>query len=190
MTQPHLSNLRDEVEDLEQLEEDNHLYQAFIPLGRIRLFFTEDRIRKILLKQASTVESYEVDEAVKATTNNGHRVFATLYTIKKPGLITRFVEADHFTDGQLDAKLPLSQLTLEGILPDKSTAQSFFRRQWKFQIPYFQPDQRHRHLDSHTILPFIHEQRLGGGGFADVIKYTLKRSHCGIPGGNNEQVSN
>jgi len=166
--------------ELDALEIENFEHKFFIPLSKLEKLLTRERIIDLL--QQHDVEFYVRDEVTNAVLKNGRRLFAILASIRDIKSITRFLEADYFSGGQFDSKLPLSESSLLTILRDRDKCVQFSRKQWRFLAPIFREDQSYRELDDRTILPFLSSTPIKDGGFANVFKVRVDASHHKIPG--------
>src|SRR5271163_1278567 len=115
--------------ELDALEIENFEHKFFIPLSKLEKLLTRERIIDLL--QQHDVEFYVRDEVTNAVLKNGRRLFAILASIRDIKSITRFLEADYFSGGQFDSKLPLSESSLLTILRDRDKCVQFSRKQWR-----------------------------------------------------------
>jgi len=166
--------------ELKALRIENFENKFFIPLSKLEQLFTRERIIDLL--QEHGVAFYVQTEVTNAVLKNGLRLFAILASIRDINSITRFLQADYFSGGQFDSKLPLSESSLLKILQDPDKCLKFFRRQWRFLAPVLREDQFYRELDDRTILPFLSSTLIRSGGFANVFKVRVDASHHQIPG--------
>lgn len=178
--------MADTRHELDNLEVENFEHKCFIPLSNLKALMTRERVAHLL--ERSKVEFYERDRITNTILKNGLKVFAILTSIGEIDSITCFVEADHF-GGELDSRLPLSEAALVDILRSEVTGRKFFRKQWRFLAPVFQPDQSHRLLDDHTIIPFLTSEPIRPGGFSKVSKVTVDALHHNIQQTHGEVCS-
>ena len=162
-------------DELEELEDLNYEQKPFVSYEILKDFLNREKIQGIIsgLVEQQKLPVYQQQEVVTAIHRHGIRLFATLLTISRPELIVTFIEYDHFLDGQLDSRLPLSKLSLSPILEDGTLCSRFDKHQWKFLPPLLRADQSHRELAEKTTLPFKRPKSLGEGGFGEVHEMTL-----------------
>ncbi|KAL8665599.1 MAG: hypothetical protein Q9202_002103 [Teloschistes flavicans] len=169
------------LQELTRLQRENYELRQFIPWPELKRLMTREQIFATL--QAANVQFCDLEQTTRTILKDGIRVFAILVRTGEVGMVQRFIEADHYR-GLLDARLPLSCETLETVVLSDDTRRSFYREQWTFLVPVFQPDQAHRRLDDHTITPFLTSEPLGAGAtgaFAEMSKVTLDDNHHRIP---------
>jgi hypothetical protein len=173
--------------ELDALEIENFEHKLFIPLSKLEQLLTPERI--VALLQQHDIKFYLQTETTNAVLKNGLRLFATLASIRGINLITRFLEADYFSGGHFDSKLPLSESALLTIVRDPERCLQFSRKQWRFLAPVLREDQSHRELDDRTIMPFLSSTPIGKGGFSNVFKVRVDASHHRIPSAQAEVSS-
>lgn len=173
-------------QELDALNIENFEHHYFIPFEKVQQLFTLDKVRSLL--ETSDVRFYDRDDVTKAILHRGRKVFAVLVSINEIGAITRFVERDNLGGNPLDARLPLDEAALAPIFPQENARRSFFRHQWRFLAPFFRPDQSHRALSEHIILPFISWKPFEEGAYGEVYRVTVEASHHSIQPGR-AQVS-
>jgi hypothetical protein len=170
--------------ELDALEIENFEHKCFVPLSKLQVLLTRERILDLL--QESDIKFYDRNEVTNAVLNNGLRLFATLASIRNIDCIVRFLKADYFSGGQFDSKLPMNESNLQTILQNEDISRKFFRKQWTFLAPVLREDQSHRELDDRTIMPFLSSTPIGHGGFANVFKVRVDASHHQILGAQSE----
>ena len=181
-TSPQNEETNDMRLELEDLEIQNYEHKPFIPLDALKELLPESRVATLIraLSQNGEVQVWQQPELVRIIVDNGLRVFATLLSFSRPGLIQKFKETDHFAHSQLDSRLPLTKDSLGLILGDEKLSTWFYKHQWRFLAPFFRADQSHRELPDHVILPFTGCESLGEGGFGEVHKLTMAASYQGL----------
>ena len=170
------------IEELENIEIKNYEQRFFIPPDALKEILPESRVATLVhaLSQNGEVKVWQQPELIRNIVDNGLRVFATLLSFSRPGLIQKFMETDHFAPSQLDSKLPLSEDSLRLILGDEKLSDRFYKHQWRFLAPFFRADQSHRALADRVILPFTKCEQLGEGSFGEVHKMTMAASYQGL----------
>ncbi|KAL8697043.1 MAG: hypothetical protein Q9224_002498 [Gallowayella concinna] len=175
------STMANILKDLTRLQRENHEHRPFIAWRELKQLMTRERVATIL--EASQVQFNNLEQTTRAVLKDGIRVFAILVRTGEVEMIERFIEADHYR-GLLDARLPLSSETLKTVELSGETRDSFYREQWTFVAPVFEPDQAHRRLDDHIITPFLTSEPLGAGAtgaFAEMSKVVVDDKHHHIP---------
>ena len=178
-TSPQTEDTSDMRVELEDIEIQNYEQKPFIPLDALKELLPESRVATLIhtLSENGEVEVWQQPELIRIIVDNGLRVFATLLSFSRPGLIQKFKETDHFAHSQLDSRLPLSKDSLGLILGHERLSTRFYKHQWRFLAPFFRADQSHRELQDHVILPFTKCEQLGEGGFGEVHKMTMAKSY-------------
>ena len=181
-TSTHAEEKSDMREELEDLEIQNYELKPFIPLDTLKELLPKRRVATLVraLCENGELQVWQQPELIRIIVDNGLRVFATLLSFSRPGLIQNFKETDHFAHSQLDSKLPLSKDSLGLILGDEKLSTRFYKHQWRFLAPFFRADQSHRELPDHVILPFTRCEPLGEGSFGEVHKMTMAASYQGL----------
>ncbi|MCJ1436519.1 hypothetical protein MMC27_005898 [Xylographa pallens] len=156
---------------LSTLELDNFEHRPFIPFSQLEVLFTREKIIELL--QQHKLEFHILNEIVHRILGGGLRTFAVLAAIQDIGNVARFIKADQFSDISLDSKLPLNEADIPRYFADPDKGKLFLRRQWTFFAPVFSENQSRRDLDDRTILPFLHKNFIGQGGFAKIYKIDL-----------------
>ena len=179
-------------EELADLEIQNYEQRCFVPPDALKDLLSESRVAALIhtLSEKGEIEVWQQREIIDIVVENGLRVFATLLSFSRPGLILKFKETDHFAHTQLDSRLPLSEDSLRLILRDKELSAKFYKNQWRFLAPFFRADQSHRQLEDSVILPFVKCEQLADGGFGQVHKMTIKASCQGLVPKERSQVEN
>lgn len=90
-----MSDIREEVADLDT---QNHEQRCFVPHGALKDLLSESRVAALsrALSEKGEIEVWQQREIIGIVANNGLRVFATLLSFSRPGLILKFKETDHF----------------------------------------------------------------------------------------------
>ena len=181
-TSPQPEEMSDMIEELENIEIRNYEQKFFIPPDALKELLPESRVANLIhvLSENGEVEVWQQPELIRIIVDNGLRVFATLLSFSRPGLIQKFKETDHFAHSQLDSRLPLSEDSLRLILGDETLSKRFYKHQWRFLAPFFRADQSHRVLRDCVILPFTECEPLGEGAFGEVHKMTMAASYQGL----------
>jgi hypothetical protein len=122
------------------------------------------------------IPSYRTRETTDAIIRGAHRTFVILILMRKPELISTFIEHDQLQHSQLDHKLPHRREYLEALLPD-NVAGEFEKKQWELTCPVFHTQVFPRVLEDNIILPFTQDRKIGYGGFGDVYEVTLVAGH-------------
>ena len=153
----------------------NFEHRSFVPYYQLQATFTAEKISELLLQ--NDVAFHSVHEIQVRVSSGGLKLFAILTAIGDPGSITRFIQADQYIHDPLDSKLPLKEEDLPRYFSNPDKGKSFLYKQWKFLIPVFSDHHACRHLDDRTILPFLERKIIGRGGFSEVYKVRIDRSH-------------
>jgi hypothetical protein len=159
------------------LQTRNFESASFVPASDLERLLTEDVVRATI--RESAIDIWKKDEAIRIVMSGAKRVFAILVLQGKLHLLSKFIENDQFHKGELDAKLPISEATLQALL-GKAAGRSFWDNQWIFVAPVFRHDLSHRRLENPVVLPFIQSSPIGEGAFGVVSEVTLHAQHQGL----------
>lgn len=137
-----------------------------------KYFFSSNDVCSLFTREAivAAVAEFVPDECESVDISStifrkGQKTFAILLWNRKAGSITNFIE-----HRALDADLPLEETLSQSIVPafGKSFALDW---QWPFLPCTLDYDMRlHHHFFRHElILPFVHQEKIGEGGFGEVF---------------------
>jgi hypothetical protein len=149
---------------------------AFVPWKDLKRTLDEETIVEVL--RGAGIEIYQRKEALEAILHGGRRVFAILCILQREAAIMHFLELDSFLTKTIDSGLPFDEQTLQRIIP--ADYRGFYDDQWQFCAPIFGANMHHRHLNNHTILPFVKVEVIASGAFGKVSRVFLRGSHQDI----------
>ena len=98
------------------------------------------------------------------------KLFAILVEIRCEKYLALLLENDYS-----DKYLPIDRSLLEPLLED--SAELFARIQHDYMVYSFRRGQFHRKLRDPQLLPFLHQERIGGGGYSSVYKALVHPLH-------------
>ena len=177
-----IDQLRREIRALRQRNHENEL---FFPIRSLNACLTRSAISDIL--RTTSLEAWGVPEIVDMIENGGHKVFAILVLLKKPDLIGRFLQYDHFTERSLDMQIPFPRQALDEIIPE--IADEFEEQQWEFAIPIFSQRLFEGRFPRDSRMPFVGKSReLGRGAFGRVWEVHVPAGHHSFDGTDPSQV--
>ncbi|KAF2466682.1 kinase-like protein [Lindgomyces ingoldianus] len=142
----------------------------YVPYGDLKHYWSSERINSVL--QSCTLPTSMVDDIYQRFL----RIFSILVFIDRPQYLKVFRRR-----GINDENLPFSghwpYRTNEG--DDFQLAlRDIYQNQWTFcPIEFGQKIMYKRKLETCQILPFVREQNLGAGGFAECYKVRIHSSH-------------
>ncbi len=146
-----------------------------IPHQALHRLMTRDVVLDAI-KNCEDIPVFHQDSTVDAIMRGGRKIFSVLVLLKgEEWSITKFREHDQLQNSRLDARLPFSIDTLNLIVLE--IADEFYEKQWELIGPIFSKDIVHRFLQPETRLPFIHNEKIGEGGFGVVYKVKLDPDH-------------
>jgi hypothetical protein len=88
--------------------------------------------------------------------------------INQVSCIKHFIQNDQMQSRRVDDLLPFTKTGLLAILGDNYAAELFHEKQWEFSVPAFSGHIIPRFLECETILPYLTDKYLTGGGFGSV----------------------
>jgi hypothetical protein len=171
---PHMDPIEERIICLQTR---NFESSSFVPTSELEQLLTEEVVRTTVHQSAIDVSKQE--ETVRIVVSGARAIFAILVLQSKLHFIRNFIEQDQYQNGQLDAKLPYSELALQNLL-GKAAGRLFWDRQWMFIAPIFRHDLSHRILKDAVVLPFIQSSYIGEGAFGVVSEVTLHPQHQGF----------
>jgi len=157
------------AEQIGAVRQRNFEGRGCVPAEVLYQLLPEETIRRIL--EDSVIDVFDLDETAQAVFHGARKIFAILVTLGKPHVIRNFIAHDQYQEAVLDHKLPLSEATLQSIIP--RFAKKFYELQWEYLVPTLYRSIVHRLLDRETILPFAENNHIGEGGFGIVYEATL-----------------
>jgi hypothetical protein len=163
------------IHSLEATRKQNAYGKYFVPENVLSNLMTVDALRAIFLETG--LEHYQIEEMCSQVLAGAHKTFAILVCIKRPELISAFIQSDQMQPRYLDQRLPIDLQKLLTLIGDASTAAQFYSRQWEFIAPVFSLSSLSRNLEKETVLPFLESEDLGEGGFGEVRKILIHSSH-------------
>lgn len=176
-----------DIESIEErivcLQTRNFESSSFVPAGELEKLLTEEVVWTTV--QQSAIDVSKRKETVRIVVSGARAIFAILVLQSKLHFIRNFIEQDQYQNGQLDAKLPVSELALQNLL-GKAAGRIFWDRQWMFIAPIFRHDLSHRILKDAVVLPFIQSSHIGEGAFGIVFEVTLHPQHQGFEEAKSE----
>ena len=141
-------------------------HRDFIPDGSLQRILTAEDVFAVLADPAFQVPSHKIESTAQIVISEGRIIFALLLNLSLERELGRFIE-----DDCLDQALPLSKSRLEDVIPQ--AAGEFAKRQWSYRAYQFRKGQYHRKIKDEEILPYIEQERIGGGGFSTVYKVLI-----------------
>lgn len=156
------------------IETENYESKWYIPVTELEEALNVENVKAAVVE--SKVQPYKQDEVVQAVLHGGKKIFAILLLVDEAKCFVNFMEHDHLQNKPLDAKLPYTRPELDVIL-DETASGLFHRTQWKVIAPLFRRDLSHRVFDKASILPFIHNVKIGNGSFGTVYEVVLDARH-------------
>ena len=168
-----VGSLDDLKDSIIHLGRENHEKRCFYPHEALFRLLDRPKIEAILHAFVSPPELREVADTVFY---NGRLVFSILVSIGHVIYITKFIEGDQLQLGQLDSKLPMN---LESLRPKmkETHAMQFFRGQWGFIAPIFEPFALRRDLHENIVFPILNDKKIGRGGFGDIYHIGVDPDH-------------
>ncbi|KAH8882492.1 kinase-like protein, partial [Thozetella sp. PMI_491] len=153
---------------------ENYESKWYIPATELEKALSAENVKDAVVE--SKIQPYKQDEVVQAILHGGKKIFAVLLLIDEAKCFVNFLGHDHLQNTPLDAKLPYTQPELDTILGEAAGV-LFHRTQWQVLAPVFRGDLSHRVFDKATILPFIHNVKIGNGAFGTVYEVVLDARH-------------
>lgn len=144
--------------------------KSFVPEGSLSSVFQTGEVIHALGEGVSNIPAHKRESTARIICDEASKIFAILLELHWEQLLHRFIEND-----VLDSRLPLDEVTLKNLIPE--AVKRFESLQYEYLAYSFRSGQYHKKLSDHQILPFIHQECIGGGGFSSVYKVRVHASH-------------
>lgn len=156
---------------LQELRNLNHLpgLKAFIPEGSLSKLSLH-QITKALSEPAFGIEDHKLEDTASIVVEEAQKIFAILVEISWECGLAEFIKNDIF-----DSRLPLELSKLVTIVPE--VAVTFERVQWDYIAYRFRKGQYRKKLVDTQILPYVGQEKIGGGGCSVVYRVNIHRKH-------------
>ena len=164
-----LSKLRTRLQILRSSSTAPYL-KTFVPEGALSHFFRTDEVIDALGEEVINIPTHKRETTAGIICNEASKVFAILLELHWEQFLPRFIENDI-----LDSRLPLDEATLKHLIPE--AMKGFASLQYEYLAYRFRSGQYHKKLSEHQILPYVHSEYIGGGGFSSVYKVRVHSSH-------------
>ncbi|OAL55032.1 kinase-like protein [Pyrenochaeta sp. DS3sAY3a] len=144
--------------------------RRFIPALRLYELLSETAVHQALI--AAKIKPHTVDEVLGHILKHGIRIFGVLVLTDQVAATLNFIEK-----GELqDQRLPFDTTTLGTLLPE-TAIDDFEESQWEVIALSFSRGTLHRSLRAEFILPFIKDEKIGGGAFGTVYEISIHPDH-------------
>ena len=164
-----LSKVKDRLQTLRSSSTAPYL-KTFVPEGSLSNVFQTDEVIHALGEDVFNIPAHKRETTARIICDEASKVFAILLELHWEQLLFRFIEND-----VLDSRLPVDEATLKHLIPE--AVKRFECLQYEYLAYRFRSGQYHKKLSDHQILPYIHQERKGGGGFSSVYKVRIHSSH-------------
>lgn len=176
-----LSSIRYQLQGLRTCSADPGL-KTFVPEGRLEDVFTIDKVIQALGETVFNIPVHKRETTARIVLNEASKVFAILLELHSEQSLISFIENDI-----LDSRLPLDEVALQHIIP--KAVKGFQCLQYEYLAYQFRRGQYHKRLSEAQILPYIQQEKIGGGGFSTVYKIRVHSSHQNFLSNTSSKVS-
>jgi hypothetical protein len=177
-----LAQIKSQIEEA-KIHNTDQLCQSFMPEGCLSEILNIENVTEALSKPEFRIPSHKRDSTARIILEEAKKVFAILLELNCEKYLTSFIENDY-----LDSSLPLRQSTLVDVIPQ--SAAIFERLQYDYLVYFFRKSQYHRKIRDCLILPYVSQERIGGGGFSSVYGVLVHSSHQDLVQPTNSKVRN
>lgn len=161
-----------------QAELRERIFNQRLPTSVARVLFFPDYALKYVLDYnvvaeviaESEIPLHDHSGVINDILNGAQKIFCILVCIRQVNYMHLLLRS-----GIGDAKLALSREDLKASDLPAPVVDEFWEQQWEFIAPIFKS--RVQKLDPSCILPFKEERVLGEGGYGEVMRVVLYRSH-------------
>jgi hypothetical protein len=122
------------------------------------------------------VPIHEIQDLTNDILRGARKCFSILILMRRGEKISAFFRRDLLQRSTPDSRLPYNSQALEQIFgqhESSATIRAFIEKQWEFSIPVLHQNMISRELDTSIILPFLHEERAGGGSMGVAWKIKI-----------------
>ncbi|KFA80177.1 hypothetical protein S40288_09977 [Stachybotrys chartarum IBT 40288] len=152
----------------------NHEGRNFIPAAELEDILSESSVMPSLLHLG--VPAGEIQGLCHSILQGARKCFAILILIGRGDAISSFFRHDSLQQSHPDDRLPYTVDALQKILQVDASSldiKEFIEKQSYIAIPMLREHTVYRQFDDHVILPFVHEECVGGGSSATAYKVTI-----------------
>lgn len=165
-----LARIRTEIQSAKVRTQDSSS-PAFMPEGSLSSIVTYENLVAVFSCPEFSVPGHKRESTARFIVQEpAQKLFAILIETKSEKYLTLLLENDYS-----DKHLPIDRSSLEILLED--TADLFSRIQHEYLVYSFRRGQFHRKLRDSQVLPFLHQERIGGGGFSSVYRAQVHPLH-------------
>ena len=176
-----LSNIRNQLQMLRSSSDSLHS-RRFVPEGSLENLLNLDQVIHALSDESFGIPAHKRETTARIVCDEASKIFAILLELHLEHLLAIFIVNDIFDD-----RLPLDDHNLKLLVPE--AAGVFGCLQHEYSAYRFRTGQYHKKLPNHTILPYIRQKLIGGGGFSSVYKVWLHPAHQDFSSNDRPSVS-
>ena len=176
-----LSNIRCHLQELRNHNADPNL-KVFVPKGCSGDVFKIDEVTQALGEAVFNIPIPKRETTARIVLDEAPKIFAILLELHWEQSLVRFIEND-----VLDSRLPLDDVALKHVIPE--AVKRFECLQYKYLAYQFRRGQYHKRLSEKQILPYIRQEKIGGGGFSTVYRVRVHSSHQNFMSNASPKVS-
>jgi hypothetical protein len=154
---------------------------CFFPTFALAKALTPSRVLKVVADN-ERVKEHEMDFLVSLILERIPKIFSILLYDGNQDSFLDFLHRQEF-----DSRLPITdEKSLQHL--KAAIREKFMERQWEFIPVLLKKDELHRNLRDREILPYLKDEYLGSGGFGQVYKVIVCRSHQGLMDTDDKEV--
>ncbi|KIW34742.1 uncharacterized protein PV07_01500 [Cladophialophora immunda] len=145
-------------------------WSAFMPEGSLSAILDIQTVTDALADPTFNIPPHKRDDAANIVVEQGMKVFSILLELNCERYLSDCIE-----NNCLDSSLTISETVLADIFPE--VAAHFYRLQFQYKAYILQSSTFHRNLQDMHVLPYVKQERIGGGGFSTVYAVDIHPAH-------------
>ena len=153
----------------------------FMPRQSLSEVLTLQNVAEVVQDPIFRIPPHKWDDTARIVVEEGKEVFAILLEISCEAHLSTFIENECLS-------LPADFAVLSVMMP-QSDARLFERIQSDYLVYSFHKGVWRRKVQDYETLPYVSEERIGGGCFSTVYRVHIHHSHQHIVQGTQKQVS-
>jgi len=143
----------------------------FLPNGSLEQILTLNTVQNALSDPSFQIPPHKKDSTAQTVIREARKVFAVLVELKLEHALAQFIENEI-----MDKELPVDEKILERVICS-GDARDFIYRQWEYLAYNFRRGPYQREIRTEIILPYLEEEKIGGGGYSTVYEVFIHSAH-------------
>ena len=157
------------------------LSRNFMPAGSLSRILSPEKVKEALCESKFSIPPHKLDDTTRIVIEDYPSIFAILLELSCESYLTVFIE--HYIR---DHDIPLTLSSLTDVIPHSAAV--FETLQLDYNVHSFRKSLYRQTLPDKLTLPFVSQERIGGGGYSSVYEVTIHPSHHNFIKPNSSQV--